>query len=678
MPTMRQWLRHVCQLSGVLVTTLLVSACLSDTEGNSPFGGIEPIAPDMGADIAPDATAEVEVLCQPGTRRCLEGTSSPLSEVCAPDGTRWIVDPCDAGQICREARCVSFSCSPGRPVCAGRDASATCAQGGRSVTEITPCAGDEICSGGTCVDLCAEAARSQSYIGCRYTAQRLYNFYESRTDSPTSTTSQSPYAIIAANPQRFIDVEVDVRGPDGAPVPLLNNLRLVPDEQYSLGRETTVSSIILKSGQEQRQLGDTARGVRIPPQSAAVLLIDPFSGRGPYTIESTRPIVAYQFSPYCCNFTATNDASILLPTTTLGTRYRVVNYPMMTFDSGDGDSSLAVSPYIAIATTDEAATVEVTSPVALLVEEQDYQLISTRAVTDADTEHTLSLPPHSRVVLRLPRSFSSDAEDISGAVIDSDTPVAAFVGHPCTHVPQDAAACDHLQEQLLPAATLGQRYALPAPQPRNRGADNREGTYWQLVADEDLTITTSPPIPELDAYVASSSGKTSCLAKVDDQRIVLAAGESCELGLASGATLSASGSLLVAGVISGHNSTGLINYGTQAGDPAMFIAPPVEQFRRDYAFVTPPTFQKTFAAIIAPSGTQVTYQGTLISAAQRLESQTVTLDGQQWDLYNIAIDPGVHRLEADDPFGLIVYAYDDYVSYAFPGGLDLVPRTKEL
>ncbi|MEZ4464669.1 MAG: hypothetical protein R3F43_09250 [bacterium] len=32
---------------------------------------------------------------------------------------------------------------------------------------------------------------------------------------------------------------------------------------------------------------------------------------------------------------------------------------------------------------------------------------------------------------------------------------------------------------------------------------------------------------------------------------------------------------------------------------------------------------------------------------------------------------GVHRLTGNQPFGIIVYAFDDFVSYAFTGGLNL-------
>lgn len=64
----------------------------------------------------------------------------------------------------------------------------------------------------------------------------------------------------------------------------------------------------------------------------------------------------------------------------------------------------------------------------------------------------------------------------------------------------------------------------------------------------------------------------------------------------------------------------------------------------------------------------------------------VTLDGLELDVtqfeyeeiaggemarIHIPVEDGPHSIEAQIPFGIIVYGYDDYVSYAYTGGLDL-------
>jgi hypothetical protein len=45
----------------------------------------------------------------------------------------------------------------------------------------------------------------------------------------------------------------------------------------------------------------------------------------------------------------------------------------------------------------------------------------------------------------------------------------------------------------------------------------------------------------------------------------------------------------------------------------------------------------------------------------------------EWGYTIVRMDDGPHLIESGNglPFGIMVYAYDDYVSYAYPGGLDL-------
>jgi hypothetical protein len=93
--------------------------------------------------------------------------------------------------------------------------------------------------------------------------------------------------------------------------------------------------------------------------------------------------------------------------------------------------------------------------------------------------------------------------------------------------------------------------------------------------------------------------------------------------------------------------------------------------------VTPPTFKKTFAAITLPVDATLVYRGEVVPTSQRLARARILVDDEEWESFSVALEPGVHQLESDRSFGLIVYAYDDYVSYAFPGGLDLIPKTKE-
>ncbi|MEC9441370.1 MAG: IgGFc-binding protein [Myxococcota bacterium] len=671
-PRARRWL---------ILSMLLWSMACSDGS-DDPFNGLTPIpgvtqdmsggAEDMATiDFGPDPVT-VRTYCSPGERRCL-AENSPLSERCNARGSSWDLDPCDAGEMCRNGQCIQFSCVPERSICVGTDTRATCSPNGREVEGAVRCADDERCRAGTCINPCEEAARDGAYIGCEYIAQRTYNIYDIDNPDGAGNTEQSPFAIIAANPSRFQDARVTVTDETGSAVQLWAARTIQPDPTYSFAKPVRVSSAILQGGEPVMELDGFAQSVRIPPDSAAVLLIDEpgVSQTGSYKVQTTTPVVAYQFSPYCCNFTASNDASLLLPTASLGTRYRVFSYPTMIFQESLGFSSLDPYFYVIALEDDTTITVNDTATLDMLV--GDYEPF-TRRTQEQNSAFEFRLGALER------RVFARQG-DISGAEITSDKPIAVFVGHPCTFVPQDDWACDHLEEQLLPAETLGKEYLLPTFELRNEEAfmagANREGIYWRLVADEDTEVTLSPAMSELDLYETSTFQTPSCLEYLQGEEVVLREGQVCELGLKETVSLDATGALLVGGVLSGHQSTGYENYGTQAGDPSMFTAPPVEQYRRDYAFVTPPTFKKTFAAITLPVDATLVYRGEVVPTSQRLARARILVDDEEWESFSVALEPGVHQLESDRSFGLIVYAYDDYVSYAFPGGLDLIPKTKE-
>ena len=45
--------------------------------------------------------------------------------------------------------------------------------------------------------------------------------------------------------------------------------------------------------------------------------------------------------------------------------------------------------------------------------------------------------------------------------------------------------------------------------------------------------------------------------------------------------------------------------------------------------------------------------------------------GETWQVARFPVGAGVHFILADQPLSIIVYGYDQYVSYGYPGGLNL-------
>lgn len=612
-------------------------------------------------------------LCDSGTRRCLT-ENSPLAQSCASDGLSWQDDPCPDQSICENGACVPFSCVPGRAICLGATTRAVCSSSGRNVEDISPCASPRSCLAGTCVDRCELARTNGSYTSCNFIAASLDNLSATLRES-----SDSPYAVIAANPHPVLPTTISMTNAEGLSTPRIQSRTLTPTSSYSFGKKTTVSSEIFRPDGSSVSISSMLSQITLQPGEAAALLVDTRQP-GPYFLESTQPIVAYQFNPYCCNFTATNDASLLLPTSTLGTTYRVINYPTMYLPPSD-----ILTPYITLIATTSDTTVSIDSPTPLVLKSTSTALPTGNTLTPQNN-HTLTLARGEIATFEIPsndlRYYQQNLSDLSGALVTSSSPIALFAGHPCTFVPQDSWACDHLEEQIFPADTLGKRYILNTISSRNKdkATNQREGIYWRIVAHEDARITTSPPLSDLDTLDTSTFATKSCLEFVTESpgTLQMGAGDVCEIGLKQALAINSDAPLLIAGVISGHQSTGLTSYGTQAGDPAMFLLPPVRQFRRDYSFVTSPTFKKTFAAIIAPASTQFSYQGASLAPDRIHSSSSTSLLDERWEIFSVDLDDdGLHTFEASSPFGMIVYAYDDYVSYAFPAGLDLANDTKE-
>ena len=656
----------------LLTLMLIAPGCEGCEGGENPLAKLAPISrPDMASGQTLPAAEELTVYCPPGTRRCLS-EQGPQYERCDATGQQWERRACAPGQMCRGGQCAPFSCVPGRPLCVGPKTQAVCNETGRQVIGVNTCTGDEVCRGGQCVDRCDQAQRRGSYIGCEYVAYKLANYYEFSNDTPAS-----PYAIVVANPDEFDPASVSVTDTLGQPIALKGDVELRPGASFQFGTPTTIGSAILGPRDTTSLGAGLAKDVLIPPRSAGVLLPEDAHGRGPFHIHTTQPTVAYQFSPYCCNFTATNDASLLLPRQKLGRRYRIAGYPTWSIEQAH------YAPYITLIAPQDTplTTVTVSAPVPL-VREAEYRFFTPLL---GERMHTFSMRAGEATTLSIgaPQPQDPKDRDLSGTLVESSADITVFSGHPCTFIPSGKAACDHLESQIPPASTLGTSYLLPSIRSRNPVTQSppTEGIYWRITADEDAILAFDPPLEAATLLPPSTPSTPSCRALRDQEgsgdELRLRAGQSCEVGLEEVAGLTSSGPLILAGYLSGHHSTGIETFGKSMGDPAMFVMPPVLQFREDYAFVTPPTFKKTYFAIAIPKGTPLLHNGAFVKDEEKIEPQEVTLEAFRWEVFQVAVTPGVHTVSAARRFGLLVYAYDDYVSYAFPGGLNLQPRIKE-
>jgi hypothetical protein len=259
--------------------------------------------------------------------------------------------------------------------------------------------------------------------------------------------------------------------------------------------------------------------------------------------------------------------------------------------------------------------------------------------------------------------------DLTGTEITADHPIAVFSTHVCTNYPALLAACDALQEQLLPVSTWGRTFQLVPPAERGRNVPT-EVIYWKLLANVETRIQLSVPFGQLSAVRPGFNSVPYCGDFLEGgDAIVLGARQFCEFGTRRPLQASASRPILVMGIIAGQQATGIGDFGSHAGDPALFLVPPDRQYRRDYVFTTPDTYHSDYVTVTTPMGNELLLDGEAIDLRD-----AIPIAGSQFVFKHILIDDGPHRIVGRGGFGILVYAYDDFVSYAYVGGLNL---TKE-
>jgi hypothetical protein len=220
---------------------------------------------------------------------------------------------------------------------------------------------------------------------------------------------------------------------------------------------------------------------------------------------------------------------------------------------------------------------------------------------------------------------------------------------PCLDVPDNAAACDHVEETVLPAETLGDDYIVTQPTgPLANAVVHNVRLYGEF---PNTTLTYIPSMPSGCATTLTKGQVVNC-GQVSQDFEVKGSQPFAVATFSDGASVV-------------DPSTGPPN---QQGDPDESMAVAVKQYRSDYVFLAPTDYTNNYVDVIAPSGTAVTIDGATSSA-------TATQVGSSgFGIMRIKLSntgTGAHTLTANNPVGIQVMGYGSYTSYTYPGGLDL-------
>jgi hypothetical protein len=242
---------------------------------------------------------------------------------------------------------------------------------------------------------------------------------------------------------------------------------------------------------------------------------------------------------------------------------------------------------------------------------------------------------------------ASNTLDLSGSQVQADQPVQVIGGVPCFSNPS-TDTCDHIEESVLPAETLGQHYVVTMP---TGPLGTVPGATVRLVGNVDGTgLTYQPAIPgappTLNAgQVVEFTASTDFVVSGDHEFIV--------------GTVMKSGDLVDPGA----------KNGMQEGDPSLSAAIAVEQYRIKYVFLAPDDYDINYADVAAPMTANMVLDGAAVTVTPTRVGPT------GYGVFRIHLtsgNSGAHTLTSDQPIGLQVLGYGLYTSYQYPGGLDLL------
>jgi hypothetical protein len=582
------------------------------------------------------------------------------------------IDDCGArGQACAPTLLACTPCLPGESTCDGLDV-LRCGADGQARTKVETCDAEHgfACRSGVCTNLCDEASRQHSNVGCEYWGVDLDNAVTSQGNA-----AAQQYAVVVSNAEPDLVASVTVEEDTAAPGQP-QQLRTV-----ATARVGPHSLEVFKLG--PKEVDGSANGTFNTGTHTAL-------SRGAYRIRTDVPIVAYQFNPLENVNVFSNDASLLYPTAALGSgggrSYVIAGWPQTIAISENPaqDFGLNLRAFLAIVGTTPDTHVHLKTTA---------RIVGGGPVpngVDKGGELDVTLQPFE--VLNLETGdFNAD---FTGTLIDASGPVAVFPGSEASDAPffatiaQRSCCADHLEDQATPLRSVGKRYVLGRVPNRAKAiaaaggaiAPFDEPEFYRVVATTTgkTTVTTTLPAP-FNAFELDGEGADFTITATQDF------------------VLTASQPVIVADVQASQEAAGVAR-GLPGGDPSLTFVAPLEQWRNDYVLLTPDKYSFDFLVITAPFGAQVFIDGLPIDGTvcevapgDGLDEKTRKAKDPPFVVYRCqlsfpTIDPtktapnnvlpgrqndGVHRVQADYPVGVLVYGFDSFVSYAYAGGTEL-------
>jgi hypothetical protein len=574
------------------------------------------------------------LLCKPNETSCKNNSVIK----CKSDGKTFdTLEVCEAPLECLAAQCMY--CYPGDMKCEGNVAM-RCNLEGTAWEMAQDCSGGGLtCYMGACLSPCAGDIKQNTNAGCEFFAVDLDN-----VESGDNDAQHAQFAVIASNTSNDSSADVTVTKPDGQ----------------------TIAATIPPMSLHKFELPST--------WSVDNTMI----GQNAFRIGSSQPIVVYQFNPLSNVVEVfSNDASVLLPAPSQGSEYYVMTYGFGGSVVMNEETPSSYFTVVGISTVPTEVTFTVSTP--------------TMAGGDIPAlqkggSHTVTLQQGD--VLNV--NSSTPGGDLTGTHIKANAPVAVFGGHECPFT-SDLCCCDHVEQQLIPISNWGTHYILSKSWERWKEQD-----YVRILASQDGTsVTLNPSIVQVPTLNAGQSFtfKTTVNMEITGNKPILVAqflSSSYEI-LGSPNALDCWSSSdcpppFTCDTIYGYcigpecsNSNQCVNgttcevdlfggYCAPIGDPAFILAVSAQQFMDSYVFLTPDAYLRDYVNVIAPMDAQK----VVLDNNQINPASFAAVGSSGYGVYRTEVADGIHTIWSDKKIGIVVYGYDNDVSYGYPGGMGLL------
>lgn len=603
-------------------------------------------------------------VCFPGEVDSCIVENSPDALICNQSASAFVPGRCKGedgnDSQCRHGACTA--CYPGAKKCQDDSTVVVCKDDGSGWQVYTTCISQsQVCTGQYCEELCERNIKFNSYIGCDYFATDLDNAFVPGGGRGYYDAQGAQYAVVVANPPDSPrSAKVEINQMEGGVIE-----KVLKD---SKGQDFPTEDL----------LPGELRVYKLPRRDINGTEVAPLA----YRVTSSVPIIAYQFNPLENENVFSNDASLLLPATLLGSEYIVMTreetfnelrgyFTVVAVMEGETTVSVTVSDSTQAGVAHEGAPNEAPIPHMVKGETRNFTL-KQFDVLNIETDRPGADLTGSRVLAnqRVAVFGGSEAanspntarcvniDDVTGLGVcewDHHTQCRNLLD--CVNAGFNTCCADHLEDQLFPVKIWGSHVIATKLWDRGKAKDQ-----WRIMAGADNTrVVIVPPLAGVSVPVLNKGefyefeSASSFEIHAQDEKPIMV-GQFMEAQDAPDPNV---------GGVSSAGDAGI-------GDPAFILPVPVEQFRNDFVVLCPAEYADNFMNVVFPTGAALEVDGADIPAGD-----FELVGSGAYSVYRQRLEPGAHTIRSTEPAGVIVYGWDQYVSYGYTGGMDLEEIRKE-